>query len=210
MLGGGATMEKEHKTSPEQAVDEVADVRATFLAAMANAPTCVSVVATNGPNGLVGRTVSTLASVSADPPSLLICVNQKSPLRERLAIRGRFSVSVLASDQADLADCFAGRPARGEPFDFRLGVWRLSPLGLPVLDGASATFECDLINEVLVGSHSVFIGGVYRAETSSRQPLVYHARSYAVPQVVAESPWRVQRPGCSYSESAVWDDLVTA
>ena len=59
--------------------------RETFIAAMGQAATGVTVVTTDGRAGRLGVTVSAMTSVSADPPLLLICVNRRSPNDHRPA-----------------------------------------------------------------------------------------------------------------------------
>src|SRR5829696_7592538 len=90
--------------------------RATFVNAMGAAVTGVTIVTTNGPGGRLGRTISAMASVSADPPMLLVCVNRRSPLERAIRANGVFGVSVLAEHQADVSDAFAGRSRSATPF----------------------------------------------------------------------------------------------
>lgn len=61
------------------APDQLLTSRQDFVAAMGNAATGVTVVSTEGPAGHFAQTVSAMCSVSADPPSLLVCVNERSP-----------------------------------------------------------------------------------------------------------------------------------
>src|SRR5690349_11081057 len=74
--------------------------REQFIAAMSLATTPVTVVATDGPAGRVGQTVSAMCSVSADPPTLLVCVHRRSPLWEAIEANGCFSVNLLSAGQA--------------------------------------------------------------------------------------------------------------
>ena len=102
---------------------EIPANRDHFLAAMAAAATGVSVVTTDGPAGRYGVTISAMASVSADPPMLLICVNRRSPACAALLANRLFGVNVLAADQAEVADIFAGRPRQGAAFHFAEERW---------------------------------------------------------------------------------------
>ena len=59
-------------------------IRDNFLQGMAHAASTVSVITTDGAHGREGVTVSAMCSVSADPPSLLVCVHHLSKACEAL------------------------------------------------------------------------------------------------------------------------------
>ena len=149
-----------------------------FIAAMANAATGVTVVTTDGPAGRFAQTVSAMCSVSAEPPSVLVCVNLRSPLGEALRRNGIFAVNVLTVGQSHVSDTFAGRPAAGPPYDFGCADWYTLESGAPVLDRAAAAFDCSLTQESRSGSHHIFVGTVLATGASAQAPLLYHARTY--------------------------------
>lgn len=154
-------------------------LRADFVAAMGNAATGVTVVATDGSAGRFAQTVSAMSSVSADPPSLLVCVNRRSPLADAAARNGVFSVNVLAVDQARVSDVFAGRAADGcAPYDFGCARWLPLHTGAPALAGASAVFDCRLATHHEHGTHRILIGEVLASSVTDAAPLVHHARAY--------------------------------
>jgi flavin reductase (DIM6/NTAB) family NADH-FMN oxidoreductase RutF len=152
--------------------------REEFIAAMSNAATGVTVVTTDGPGGRFAQTVSAMCSVSADPPSLLVCVNQRSPLVSAARRNGHFAVNVLGAAHAHVSDTFAGRPSDGQPYDFGCARWGRLESEAPVLDGAAAAFDCRLTEVSAVGTHLVLIGTVLASRYSGAPPLVYHARAY--------------------------------
>ena len=159
-----------------------------FLQAMGRAVAGVTVVATNGPGGRFAVTVSAMSSVSADPPLVLACIRRLSPANRAIRENGVFCVSVLADGQAHVSDTFAGRPRRGEPFDFTVGEWRAAVTGAPCLDGAAATFDCALWSCHEAGSHTVFIGRVLAAGESEAAPLLYTGRRYGRPVSLDNEP----------------------
>jgi flavin reductase (DIM6/NTAB) family NADH-FMN oxidoreductase RutF len=150
--------------------------RAAFLDAMAAGVAGVTVVTAAGDRGPVGRTVSAMTSVSADPPLLLVCIRRTSPLRHLAVHSSTFAVSVLGVHQAALADRFAGRTG-DHGFDERL--WTPGLSGAPVLDGAAATFECALEGVTEAGTHSVLLGAVLRSRAGTAAPLAHCHRAYA-------------------------------
>lgn len=147
--------------------------------AMSEIASPVHIVATDGPAGIAGMTVTALASVSDQPPVLLVCVNRSSPSAARFVANGVFSVNALAVEDRPLADIFAGRTHEHFCEKFTHGVWAPGASGAPLLASALARFECRLIDVKDVGTHHVFFGAV---ETASRRPegdsLLYRRRAY--------------------------------
>jgi flavin reductase len=158
---------------------------AAFVAAMGAAVTGVTVVTTDGPAGRFGLTVSAMASVSADPALLLICVNRASPLLDALCANGCFAVNVLGEHQAAIADTFAGRPVAGEPYAFDCATWEDGPTGCPLLVGAAARFDCARASASQAGSHTVVLGSVLEASRGAVRPLAYARRGYARTTAIA-------------------------
>src|SRR5947208_3567467 len=128
-----------------------------FKAAMGGAATAVSVVTTDGPEGLSGITVSAISSVSADPPLVLACVNRKSPAAKAIEGNRIFAINVLAAHNRDLAETFAGRPANGKPFDFANHRWDSGVTGAPLVADATAVFECEMDRVYDAGTHRIFL-----------------------------------------------------
>lgn len=149
-----------------------------FIEAMAATASPVSIIATDGPAGRFGITISAVVSVSADPPIMLACINRRSPAVTAIAANGVFSVNMLAAHQRALADCFAGRPDEGAAFDFDRGGWLEAATGSPILETAVASFDCILDSSQDAGTHRLITGLVRRAWSSEHQPLVYADRNY--------------------------------
>ena len=151
----------------------------TFIEAMAAVATPVSIITTDGPAGRFGITVSAVASVSADPPMILACINRQSPAVAAIDINGVLCVNMLGAHQRALANCFAGRPDDGLPFDFSRATWQEAKTGAPLLSNATASFDCVLESAHDAGTHRVITGLVQQARSSSKQPpLAYSNRTY--------------------------------
>jgi flavin reductase len=160
-------------------------LRDQFLEAMSRAATSVSVVTTDGPAGRAGVTVSAMCSVSADRPSLLVCVHHLSPACAAITANGLFCVNVLRADQSAISDTFAGRlPAPGGD-KFGCADWRRLATGAPALDRPLAAFDCTLMKHVEWGSHFVLIGDIVDVEAEAGTPLLYVHRGYGVPEALA-------------------------
>ncbi len=145
-----------------------ADGEAAFKAAMRHLAGGVSIVTVAAGEERGGLTATSLVSLSADPPSLLISVKQNASSMPLMRQSGRFAVSILGHGHEALADRFAGRDgARGaERF---LGAEWIGRAGYPpVLADALASFECEVEEMIDRFSHTIVIGRV----TESRVPPV--------------------------------------
>lgn len=141
-----------------------------FKQAMRHVPTGVTVVTSSKDGEPRGITVSSFASVSADPPAVLICVNRAARSYLYIASSGAFCVNVLAGNQRDLAERFAGK-IRDRQFE---GVaYETGGTGVPVLLGTIAHFECRVEEEHHAGSHSIFLGRVVACVARPGTPLGY-------------------------------------
>lgn len=108
-------------------------------------------------------TLSSVTSVSLDPPLLLFCVHVDARLRDVLDDVDTWAVSVLADDQAAVADWLAspGRPAVGQ---LDRVPHRPGPVsGAAWLDGAAAWFDCTTSAVHGAGDHDVVVGRVVAA-----------------------------------------------
>jgi flavin reductase len=94
---------------------------------------------------------------------------------------GRFCVNVLSINQRDIADTFAGYPAKGAPYDFTTARWFEGYTGAPSLEAAIASFDCLVETTIDSGSHTVFIGRVLRVKEGEGCPLLYTDRAYGRP-----------------------------
>lgn len=157
--------------------------RESFTSAMRRVASSVTVVTTDGPGGRHGATVSAFCSVSADPPSALVCLKADSRIARSVAANGMFCVNVLPRSRQDVADRFAGSDDAHivDRFD---GIEE-PPSGCPtpLIAGATA-FHCDLRKTVEFGSHRIFIGHVVQTWEGTTEPLAYLNGGYhcVVPQ----------------------------
>jgi flavin reductase (DIM6/NTAB) family NADH-FMN oxidoreductase RutF len=146
---------------------------------MSRLATAVSIVATDGPAGRAGFTATAVASVSDDPPTLLVCLQRLAQSAPRLVANGSFSVNTLQAEQRDLAEIFAGRTGLHLDERFRHGQWSAGDTGIPVLAGSAAVFECRVVEVRDVATHHVVFGEVEAVRIGQRGPkLVYADRAF--------------------------------
>jgi flavin reductase (DIM6/NTAB) family NADH-FMN oxidoreductase RutF len=158
------------------------DLRMQFLEGMSRAATFVAVATTDGEAGRFGVTVSSLTSVSADgdQPSLLACIHHLSPAGAAILRNRAFCANLLQEDQQAVSDLFAGRFSAGEHADRFDGIpWSAGEIGQPMLDGATAAFECRVATSVLWETHHIIVGRVTSVRLSeSPSALLYGQRAY--------------------------------
>lgn len=152
--------------------------RRTFLDIMATAPTAVSIVSTVDASGRPrGMTVVAVTSVSAEPPALLICLDERSHTLAEVISAGRFAVNYLRGDRAELAQRFASPVA-----DRFAGVeWRLGTTGMPILHADSLSWlECRTEQIIGWGDHVVLIAAVEGGAPPppESRPLMYFRHHY--------------------------------
>ncbi|MEO6835778.1 MAG: flavin reductase family protein [Candidatus Tumulicola sp.] len=147
----------------------------SFKHAMRHVPTGVTIVTSLKDGEPRGLTLNSFASVSVEPPAVLICVNREARSYLYISSSRIFCVNVLASEQRDLAERFAGK-VRERQFDEI--AYAVAATGAPVLAGAIAHFDCEVMEEHHVGSHSIFIGSVVSCGARSGSPLGYFSGGY--------------------------------
>jgi flavin reductase len=146
---------------------------------MSRLAAAVNVITTDGPAGLAGFTATAVTSVSDSPPTLLACMHRTAQSRERLLANGTFCINVLAACHDDLADVFAGRTGLHLDARFQAGAWRKGATGVPLLDGALASFECRLSEVKDVATHHVLFGDVVAVRVGAEaRGLAWFRRGY--------------------------------
>src|SRR5881397_2841653 len=112
---------------------------ARFRLAMSHFASGVTVVTTEHGGKPFGMTVASFASLSLRPPLVLICIEKTVKTHDAIAAAGKFGVSILRADQADLSSRFA---ARSEDKFSGVEITRSGPLAVPLIAGALTTIEC--------------------------------------------------------------------
>jgi|HubBroStandDraft_2_1064218.scaffolds.fasta_scaffold07743_4 flavin reductase (DIM6/NTAB) family NADH-FMN oxidoreductase RutF len=143
-----------------------------FRDALSRFASGVTIVAARTANGLVGFTATGFTSVSLEPPLILVCVGRRASAHDGIVDADRFGVSVLATDQAWIAE----QCARSCVDRFR-GV-ALSRDRVPQIDGAIAQLACLRHARHEAGDHTILVGEVLSGVIGSGRPLVHFARRF--------------------------------
>ncbi len=137
----------------------------------------VTVVTTQSvQDGPKGMTATSFSSVSVDPPQILVCLNKITDTGGALLESRHFAVNILASDQQDVSNQFAGNSTQVERF---AGVaWEAGDNGAPLLTTALVSLECKVVQQIQAGTHWVVIGEVEKVVCRSGEPLLYYNSAY--------------------------------
>lgn len=155
--------------------DSGEDPSRRFRDALGMFATGITVVTSRTPAGEpIGLTVNSFNSVSLDPPLIVWSLSNDLPNRSLFEACEYYAINVLAEDQADLSQRFAGR--MGDKFaglEIEHG-----PDGVPLLKGCCARFVCRNTVRHAGGDHVVFISEVVNFDRDERAPLLYFSGSY--------------------------------
>ena len=150
-----------------------------YREAMSRFAGAVHVVTTDGAHGKRGATIIAACSVSDDPPTILVCLNRMKPDNDCFAKNGVFALNTLAPEQQNLANAFSGLTGLTQSERFALGEWETVGTGAPVLRGALASYDCQLVEAKDFATHRILFGrvtGIRIGETA--EPLIYYRRAY--------------------------------
>lgn len=154
----------ELKRSPRRAPRALSP-QAALRSVMSQFATGVTVLTAGSGASCHGMTANAFTSVSLDPPMVLCCVSRAARMHELIMSANSFAVSILGAEQKAIARYFADwqRPSGRAQFD----AVRWEPgqrTGAPLLTGALAWVECELVRAYDGGDHSIFLGDVLQAK----------------------------------------------
>jgi len=155
-------------------VNATGDLRQAFRDAMRRLAATATIVSTGGEDGPpVGMTATSVTSLSADPPALLVCVNRSSSLAGRLGEGRRFCVSILGAGHDELPFIFGGGAPRERRFEH--GNWKTSRHGVPFLDDAQSNIFCSVDRLFAYATHRIVVGRVdaVRLPSGDVRPLIF-------------------------------------
>lgn len=167
----------------------------TFREGMSRLGAAVNIITSDGPNGQLGFTATAVCSISAEPPSLLVCMNRQSQQNVPLKANGVLCVNTLASHHEPLSGVFSGAGKLEMAERFRRAQWSTMITGSPALDDAVVSFDCRIAQVIEINTHSLLIAEVLGVKIGNEmRSLMYLNRSYhevgtAFPYPESSRPW---------------------
>ncbi|MGE0315703.1 MAG: flavin reductase family protein [Lautropia sp.] len=142
-----------------------------FRSAMRALPAGISVITTGTGEAASGIVVSSLTSISAEPPLVGFFINQRASCHALLLESGRFVANVIGECHDAVMAAFLERPQG--PDRFAVGNWREGNASLPVLVDALASLECDIVFTQSIGTHRMIVGKIVKATCGGANPVVH-------------------------------------
>src|SRR5271168_4396797 len=124
-------MERREMQALDTLVREYAISSDDFRSAMRRLAGGVSIISGAGPAGPLGVTATAVTSLTADPPSVLCCLNRALDLESAVKEAGTFGVNMLRADHQCLAERFAGMHGVSGAAKFESGDWSILPSSVP-------------------------------------------------------------------------------
>ncbi|WP_058636551.1 flavin reductase family protein [Aureimonas ureilytica] len=145
--------------------------------AMRHLAGAVSVVTAGTGDERTGATVTSAHSLSVEPETMVVSINLSSSTWPVIRRFGHFCVNILADDQQEIADRFAGRGGVKGADRYLGAQWTTLETGAGVLAGALASVDCEVDEIIERHSHALILGAVRGVVVSGGHPLVYsHGR----------------------------------
>ena len=139
-----------------------------FRGAMRHLARGVSVITAGRGRDISGMTVTSVSSLSVDPPALIVSINREASSWPLVKRYGFFGVNILTSDQIDIAERFTGKGGLKGAARFAGADWATRASGVPLLVGALAAIDCEVEDVVERHSHAIVIGRVLDVAVSAR------------------------------------------
>jgi flavin reductase (DIM6/NTAB) family NADH-FMN oxidoreductase RutF len=133
---------------------------ADFRNAMRHLVGAVSVITVGRGEDVTGMTVTSMSSLSVDPPSLVVAVNRAASSWPLLRQYGFFGVNILSAEQREIAERFSGKGGLKGAERFAGAEWTARAPGAPLLVGALAAIDCEVEEIIERHSHGIVIGRV--------------------------------------------------
>ncbi len=132
-----------------------------------------------------GMTATAVSSVSAEPPTLLVCVDRKTATHDAIEASEAFCVNALRAEHIDISRAFSGPQAREVRFDN--GEWTQLSTGSPRLADAVVSFDCRVVRKISHGTHTIFLGNIEAVAAGDRlRPLLFSDGRYGALTWVAD------------------------
>jgi flavin reductase (DIM6/NTAB) family NADH-FMN oxidoreductase RutF len=139
----------------------------------------VSIVTAKGVDGPAGFLGLSAAHVTADPPSMLVSIDDRTSALAAVMHSRHFAMNYLPADSRNLAETFAGRSELKGAQRFKLDDWETLVSGAPVLKCAVGVFDCNLETTFRYGSTTIVLGRVIAQRSKEGEPLVFYRGKYS-------------------------------
>ncbi len=152
--------------------------------------TNVGLITTRGQHGDNIMAAEWTHHISYSPGLIAVCIGFGKATAENIEKTGVFGVNISSTEQNVMASVAGG--STGKEVD---KISALKELGFKFYDAkkikalmvkdAVLNFECKLVNKIILGDHTMFVGEIQEASfNAGKKPLVYHGLKY----------WKITEP----------------
>ena len=151
-------------------------VKKEFLQAMRGITSTVTVVSAKNGENKQAMTATSVASLSLDPPSMLVCINHEASIHEVMKEGLGFCINILSLGQENLADICSVKGK--EEQRFLEGNW--SELkNIPYNSDSQSNLFCNCVQVIQHKTHTIYVGEVSRViNKNTFDPLLYKDGNY--------------------------------
>jgi flavin reductase (DIM6/NTAB) family NADH-FMN oxidoreductase RutF len=121
-----------------------------------------------------GLAVNAFASISLEPPTVMVAVQHSSSTHDCLFCAGHLAINILSTDQLDVVNRFAVK----SDDKFAELDWEPGPFGSPLIARSSAMMEVEIRERLQASTHTVFMCRVVHSEVSDRDAMIYSAGKF--------------------------------
>jgi flavin reductase (DIM6/NTAB) family NADH-FMN oxidoreductase RutF len=166
-------MEEKKPASASQPVDP-----GQFKIGMRTLAGAVNIITSMHAGHRYGMTATAVCSATAEPPTVLACINKLAGTHGAVAKGKVFCVNVLRAEDWELSTAFSGGSS-GEA-RFKTRNWTRLATGSPVLIDSLVSFDCHVVKTLAYGTHTIFLGQVEQILIGQKgKPLLYSDGQYA-------------------------------
>lgn len=142
-----------------------------FKEALSKFATGVAVITTDGPDGPMGITVNSFASLSLDPPLVLWSIDKSSRRCEIFKNAKNSAIHILEAGQGDTAKAFT-KP------DHNMNGAPVNAQGVRTVEGCLARLDCEMHEVLEGGDHYILVSRVLNAEVGDGAPLLFFGSGF--------------------------------
>lgn len=122
-----------------------------------------------------GMAATAVCSLTMDPPALLACINRTARTYGHVMDSRKFAVNVVPDDLTAVVQAFASKDDKEQQFT-QAGTWITGDLGVPVLQEAVVSFECEVDGWANAKTHAVMFGLVRKVRLNTQKSALIYGR----------------------------------
>lgn len=124
-------------------------------------------------------TVSSVTSLTLNPPSILVCINKESSFSRCISVGNLLNINFLSYNQIHMAELCSRKESVADRFN--VCDWSIDSNGLPYLKESESILFCNIVKSVIYETHLLALLKVNVVQLKSElkaNPLLYGHGEY--------------------------------